>query len=367
METVTCRCVATAVAVTAAGLIISTPVATPPPTAQLRDIALTSGSDVNAASTSQLGFNSSLIEGFLSSNTRLVDAQHDLTPELVRLLGGRIDPDGTPHGLAKDAVEQFFNASNAFSGIGQNLLLSLLGARGTVAGDGVFTSLDPESLNASLVVDPRHTGTSEFAGLESAIGHYIGAAVFLNGFLNDIPEDVIEGDATYDNFTKMVTDTVIFNQALLDAEKVFSTSLVRSELDLERALFGTDSALGGVVNHVFNAFNMHFDIQQQSLNGLLGVTGYDPQAYTAALLTGGDGTVGGVLGMLNQGLAATTGLFGLLQGASTGAPDGFRPDPAAVGDAFQVLVATLAGSPFGDVFDAGGPFADLLADLHAMV
>src|SRR5574337_1937394 len=181
--------VAAAVAITAAGLIAASPVAAPLPAPQARDVTLTSGSDAGdflaSQLTAQLDANSSLIERLLAANGQLVDLQHQLTPGTAALLGGQVQPDGSVHGLAKDAVEQFFNANNALTGASQASLLGLLGARGTLDG-GAFTPLNLENLNKSLLVDPHHTGSIPFAGLESAIGHYIGSAVFLNGFLNNI-------------------------------------------------------------------------------------------------------------------------------------------------------------------------------------
>ncbi len=371
MQLVACSSVTAVGAVIAAGMVTAAP-ATMWPAAPGHSILLTAG--LAGPLDAQLNANSALIEGFLAANAQLVDAQHELTPSIAAVLGGDVHPDGSVHGLAKDAVEQFFNATNALTGASQGSLLGLLGARGTVH-DGAFAALNLAAINESLLVDPQHAGSIPFAGLESAIGHYIGAAVFLGGAFSGSSGDDIETGAAGANFARLVADVVTFNSAVLAAEQTFNSNLVADELGLERAMFGTDSAYNGLVNRVFNAFNMMYDAQQQSFNGTLGLTGYDPQEYTEALLTGSggadgqifnDGNVGGLLATFDQSVAAVADLDGLFRGVSTGIPDGFEPDPTAVADAFRALGQTVGGGPFGDVFTAGGSFSDLMAGLQSL-
>lgn len=344
-----------------AGLIAAVPTPLLPDTRDV-DVQLTAGADLLDE---QRSFNSTLIDNVFAHNSTLVAGQSAQIADLASDLAG---PDGNVH-RAQTAIEQFFDANNALLGAGQAGLLGALGARGTLDEAGTFTALDPAALNESVIVDPRHEAIIPYAGLQSAIGHYFGAAFFYAMIDSKLPGKEIENGATGQSFLTLVDSLDKFNTSLTDGEHSFSTDLVANEIALEKALFGTDNAYNGAINHLFNAVNMIYDARQQGLNGLLGVTGYDPQTYTATLLVNpgdlpsGDGSVGGLSGMLSQQLMALDAMAGA---AGSGAPAGFTVDPAAVSAAFGALLNTLGGGPFGDVFSADGPLSVLLSDLQAV-
>ncbi|MBS9535416.1 hypothetical protein KIH27_17670 [Mycobacterium sp. M1] len=357
--------VATA-ALVAGGLMAAAPVVATLPGVQLRDVALTTGFSLGDIASQQLSQNSDLITGFLTSNGKLVADQAGQVDKLAEMLVGS-DATGFQTHAAQQAVFQFFDANNALTNINQAALLGLLGARGTVDTDGAFTSTDLPNLNGSLIVDDNHTASFNFAGLEAAIGHYLGAAAFFQAAQSGInPEHGDSGDA----FNQLVASVTTFNQALVAAEQNFNTDLLSDQVALEQAIFGNDSALNGIVNRGFNSFNMLFDAQQQSLNGFLGVTGYDPQELTSSLLQGSseqtfnDGSIGGLQGMFDQNLAMLADIAGLKGDDFTDLFKSFDAD--AFSEASKSLFETLAGGPFGDVFGADGAFATLMTDLGNM-
>lgn len=208
----------------------------------------------------------------------------------------------------------------------QAAALGVLGAR----------TYDPLELNASLLSDPD-SAYAEFGGMEGLL-------------LQQLTPD-----------PSLLDELNGFNTGLIGAQYAFNAALVDNQTALAQAVFGADNPLEDVVNRAFNAFNLLFDAQQQGLNGLLGVTDYDPQELTASLLHGSGpfngGDVGGVLGSMFQNIA----LLGQLPTDSSdlsGLFDDF--DSSAFTEALQDLFGTLDGGPFGDAL-AGLP--DLLADL----
>lgn len=346
--------------------LIAAPVMPSPSDPPVRgmDVQLTVGS-TDGSSADVLAFNSALIDNFFAHNSTLVATQSAQIADIAAELAGA---DGNVH-RAQTAVEQFFDADNALLGAGQAGLLGVLGARGTVDDAGTFTALDPAALNESLIVDARHVALIPYAGLQSAIGHYFGAAFFYAMIDSKLPGHEIENGATGQSFQTLVNSLGEFNTALAQSEYSFNTDLVGNEIALETAIFGTDNAYNGAINHAFNSVNMVYDAQQQGLNGLIGITGYNPQQYTGALLVGSgdqpgdDGSIGGLAGMFSQQLMA---LHAAVTAGGSGAPTDFTADPGAVDAALGALVNTVVGGPFGDTFASGGPFWALLTDLQTL-
>ena len=330
------------------------------------DLRLTAG--LSELLATELDVNSSLITGVLQLNDWLVDGERAVLQALTPLLGGTVDAAGV-HGLVGHGLEQFFDGNNALLGIGETSLLGMFGARGTPA-----VPLDLVDLNASLITDTKVSSiqaSMPFAGLESVVDHYFGAVAFIGAELAGLTEDDLENGSTEQGFTTLVPDVAGFNAALFAAEQNFGGQLGAAEVQLEQAMFGTDSALNGVVNRLFNTVNLMFDGPLQSFNGLIGLTAA-PRDLTAALIVGGDqtfndGSVGGLTGMADQALVALADLGGLLNGDGIATPGGFAPDVAAVGEALRSLAETLLAGPFGDVFAPDGEFATVLGDLPGLL
>jgi PE family len=116
---------------------------------------------------------------------------------------------------------------------------------------------------------------------------------------------------------------------LAGRELAFNHTLLGGEVALEQQIFGTDSALNGGVNRVFNAFNLLFGTGEQTANSLVGVQA--PVGLTAGLLTGtgaqvfNGGQIGGLEGVFDQGLAGFADFTGLLGSNPLGvsSPAGF--------------------------------------------
>jgi hypothetical protein len=94
--------------------------------------------------------------------------------------------------------------------------------------------------------------------------------------------------------------------------------LLTHEVGLEKAIFGTDSALNGTVNRAFNAGNLLWGTGQQALNGFSGAlpgTGFNSSLLLGSgAQTFNGGQIGGPLGSFDQSLAFGADLAGLFLG-----------------------------------------------------
>lgn len=111
-----------------------------------------------------------------------------------------------------------------------------------------------------------------------------------------------------------------FNEFLLSTQTSFNTGLVAHELALEELIFGTDSALNGTINRLFNVGNMFVDTFENTFNGFL--FGANPD-ITSVLTVGmnalgeltpnlfNSGMLGGIEGVFNNTLAAFFDFLGL--------------------------------------------------------
>ncbi len=291
--------------------------------------------------------------GLFSGFTKLNEGVVGLQEQLIEGLAG-VFPEGQ-RALGTAGLEHLFEGANMLPGTAEGTLLALLGA-----------NFSPEALNASLLVEADQSSlAAQFGGLEGFAGHNLlllaGLAHLASG--KDVPWDAVG---------KLTTDMEAFNDDILGAEKSFNSHLVGAEDQIEQAIFGDNSALNGFVNRGFNVFNMLFDSQERTVNGLLGLTDYDPKDLTESLLHGSDqqvfngGEVGGLLGLLDQGMFQISDLFGL-KGADF---DGLFQDVDgdALGSGLKDLLTTALLGPFlsfedGDLtsaFDGIGPvFQDL--------
>lgn len=325
----------TAVALIAGGVCGVAPM-TPP--AHTPAVQLTAG--LGELADLQLESNAQLAGTMLRANTGITHGEQVFLGNLA----GDLAPDNQSGAFA--VLQQLQESYNLTMGASQGALLGALGVR--VIDPSTGAVFDPAALNASLLFTGDSGGDSSIGGALGALLHATLAAVAL-GELTGREVDPGKIDELVDKIQTL-------NTTLLDSQKAFNAELVSNEVALERAMFGTDSALNGAVNRAFNSFNMLFDTQQQSLNGFLGVTGYNPQELTASLLTGSDqqvfndGAIGGLQGMLDQNLAGWADLGGLQAGDLNGLFDHF--DSAAVSDATQALLETLIAGPFGDAFSA---------------
>lgn len=116
-----------------------------------------------------------------------------------------------------------------------------------------------------------------------------------------------------------------FNSNLLANEVAFNNALVTNEVAFERQIFGTDSALNGILNRSFNVGNLLVGTGEQGLNLFFGVQ--EPLGFTQTLLLGSGaqpfngGAIGGLAGAFYQSLTIPANVLGLAPTAGiTGIP-----------------------------------------------
>ncbi|HTQ20827.1 PE family protein, partial [Mycobacterium sp.] len=101
---------------------------------------------------------------------------------------------------------------------------------------------------------------------------------------------------------------------LVSRETALNQALVSGEAGLEGAL-GANTALGGAVNRGFNVFNLGLGTGEQGFNNVVGAQ--MPAGFTSQLLLGNSGLpfnsgkIGGLEGIVDQGLRAGTDAAGL--------------------------------------------------------
>jgi hypothetical protein len=114
------------------------------------------------------------------------------------------------------------------------------------------------------------------------------------------------------------TAQINFNTNLVNSELSFNYALLTNEIGLEQRIFGTNSALNGVINRSFNVGNLLWGTGQQTVNTLVGAP--VPTTFTSGLLTGSaaqvfnSGAVGGPLGAFDQSLVVGADFAGLITG-----------------------------------------------------
>ncbi|MBS9533519.1 hypothetical protein KIH27_07950 [Mycobacterium sp. M1] len=333
-----------AAALTAGSLIAAVPAVASFPSNVAIELTAESSSLLQQILDSQLSAFNTLVNGdngMLDSNAALVTSQAQLIQDYLDATGVAPGEDQT---FGTQLLDHFFDGSNALLGANQGALLGLLGAR---------ADFDPQTLNASLL-SPTDSGFNYFGGIEQAFGQY--AAYFSQNSL--LPGGSGDSATLGALFGTLVDDMYSFNTSLISAEEAFNASLVSNEIAMEQAAFGSDSAFNGAVNRAFNAYNMMFDAQQQSLNNFIGAGTYTPQDLTQTLLTGSpgdhvfnDGSIGGLTGSFDQNLAMFADLAGLQPSDWAGLSANF--DSPAFTTAFNDFLTTVSGGPFGDVFGTG--------------
>ena len=114
------------------------------------------------------------------------------------------------------------------------------------------------------------------------------------------------------------TAQINFNTNLVNSELSFNHALLTNEIGLEQRIFGTNSALNGVINRSFNVGNLLWGTGQQTVNTLVGAP--VPTTFTSGLLTGSaaqvfnSGAIGGPLGAFDQSLVVGADFAGLVIG-----------------------------------------------------
>lgn len=257
----------------------------------------------------EVNFNTNLVNGELGLNHWLLTNEIGLEQAIF----------GTDSAL-NGVINRGFNAGNLLVGTGEQAINSLVGAPVTAnltqtlltSTTGVFNSGaiggPLGSFDQSLVVG------ADFAGI--LLGSQPGQAL-LSVLPAQTQAALLSAPA---NFLQQIEAAQIgFNTNLVGGEFGFNNALLTNELGLEQAVFGTNSALNGVVNRSFNVGNLLLGTGEQAFNTLSGAQVAQP-AFFQSLLTGSgqqvfnSGAIGGLVGAFDQSLAAGADLAGLVLG-----------------------------------------------------
>lgn len=250
---------------------------------------------------------SGIVNGELAINHALVDGEMALQQAVF----------GTDAAL-NGVVNNGFGMVNSLVGTGEQFINTVLGAP------------VPDSFYSSLAVGGSLEGEAQLGGIAGAITHELMLDANLIGLTGGALTPVLATlgvDPTpMQAFLAAPAGLVAqlehgltgFNATLIGAELDFNSRLVAGEMGLERAVFGTNGAVNGVIDRVFNMGNLALGTGEQFVNTVLGAPA--PADFYAQLMIGGDGQVfsdghvGGVLGAVQQKLMLDTQLVGLVLG-----------------------------------------------------
>ncbi len=281
-------------ALATASVIAVTPVMTAPlPGIQMPAIQLTALSDIQ---NSQIDSLQALVTQELASDHSLVASESHLEQMLVG--------DGS--------------ALSALSGV-QNSLNGLLGANFDAADihSGLLTSFDPPG---GIVFDTGNTG-----GLAGLYDQSLLASADISGLPGIEALQAVEA-AVQAFDTHLVNSELAFNQQFVDAE-----------VAAEQQVFGSNNALNGLVDHLYNVDNMLLYANENFINSLLGANSDAGAIHDSLLGVGGNA--------FDQTLAALA-------------------DIAGFSSADWATLAGLTPADYVTLFDAanfGGFFTDVLA------
>ena len=157
-------------------------------------------------------------------------------------------------------------------------------------------------------VEALTAGANAYAGAEASVVQTMQSGVAS-------PVQAVSA-ATASPLQQLEQAQIGFNANLVNAELTFNHQLLTGEVALEQSIFGTDSALNGVINRSFNVGNPLWGTAQQTVNTLVGAP--VPTNFTSGLLQGSadqvfnSGQIGGPLGAFDQSLVVGADFAGLV-------------------------------------------------------
>ncbi|ORB47611.1 hypothetical protein B4U45_07405 [Mycobacterium persicum] len=255
----------------------------------------------------EVAVGSAVVNGELAFNHALVAGETSLRHALF-------GTDAALNGVANNG----FGIVNSLVGTGEQFVNTLLGVP------------VPDGFHSSLVVDGLVAGEAQLGGIAGAITQKLMLDANLIGLTGGVvtPALVALGvdptpaqaalGAPAGFVAQLEHGLVGFNANLIGAELALNHRLVAAEMGLERAVFGTNGALNGVLDRAFNMGNLALGTGEQLVNTVLGAPA--PADFYADLTIGGDGQVfsdgqvGGLLGAVQQKLMLDTQLVGLVLG-----------------------------------------------------
>src|SRR6202012_3201050 len=198
--------------------------------------------------------------------------------------------------------------------VGLGALSGFLGAFDTkFLFDANVLTLIPNALSGNVSLHAALTGALNASGLGAVLNGIFGGSATLSGLPASL--QVTLAGAPTAVFQQLGGLQLNLANNLIGAEAGFNQNLLAGELNLETTVFGTNSALNGVVNRVFNVGNLVLSTGEQTVNSLLAgvqapgllLTGTGQQVFNA-------GNIGGLEGIINQSLAAGADLAGFFAG-----------------------------------------------------
>lgn len=251
-----------------------------------------------------IGFNTALVKNELALNSALVTNEVAFERSIF----------GTDSAL-NGALNRTFNAGNLLIGTGEQALNTIVGVQ------------VPANFTAGLLLgsSAQVFNGGQIGGLVGAFDQSLMVPTDLAGLFlgNTSPAAAAITNAAAATspsgfFQQLETAQIGFNTQLVNDELNFNHNLLTHEVASEQSVFGTDSALNGVINRSYNVGNLLIGTGEQAVNTIVGAAA--PASFTASLLAGSSaqsfngGEIGGVVGAFDQSLAAGADLAGLITG-----------------------------------------------------
>lgn len=255
----------------------------------------------------QLDFNSNLVINELAFNEALLTNELALEKSVF----------GTDSAL-NGALNRLFNANNLLVGTGEQALNAIVGtSTPSTFWTGLLTGTAQQTFNGGQTVgllgaiDQSLMVPVDLAGL--ALGNTSPTAAAMSGL------SALGTAAPLTPFQQLEQWELGVESNLESNEVGFDHALLTNELAFEKSDFGTDSALNGALNRLFNINNLLVGTGEQALNLVVGAP--TPPDLTGGLLLGtgqqayNSGEIGGVGGILGQTLMLGLDAAGLFTGA----------------------------------------------------
>ncbi|CCK63304.1 PE family protein [Mycobacterium canetti] len=268
------------------------------------------GSLFQQLETAQINFNTDLVNSELAFNHALVTNEIALEQRIF----------GTDSAL-NGAVNRGFNVANLLVGTGEQAINTVVGAPvPTNFTSSLLLGSSAQVFNGGQIGGPLGAFDQSLAVGADLAGLVLGSAP-AQAVLSVLPAPVqaLLTPPLGSYLQQIEAAQINYNTNLINSELAFNDALVTNEIALEQRVFGTHSALNGVVNRSFNVANLLVGTGQQAVNAFSGAVVPQP-AFTSSLLLGSaaqvfnGGQIGGLVGAFDQSLMVGADFLGLITG-----------------------------------------------------
>ncbi len=333
---------AAAAALAVASMVAVTPVALSPDlqarTIQLASTGSAFAPDLVPDTLQQLqaddvSSNAALVAQEVAVNANFLAGETNLESAIAPAFSGLADSSNSTS-ILNGLVNVLFQFNTLFLGTAENSFNSLLG-----------TDFDPAAL------------TDGFGGLRGLMDLSLLGLTDAVQFADDETKMLtgIEGTLPFPSDAELIAlqaEELAACHLLDNGIATFNSTLVAGEQAEETAALGSNTALNGLVDRLFNSGNLLLASGENFVTSLMGVEGVDPAGVTTSLLIPSDtgvfdsGAIGGLEGVFDQLLAASSDAAGLTSADFTTA---FAPgvfDPTAFTAALDSAIDSTALDPF---------------------